>query len=78
MLKLSVNFGNRTSQDSHKIQYPGAVLNIGFTEHNAVTNVDQLKYHLADTHIEDQHYHPIYGLLGLSRTSYLMLASLHG
>ena len=30
--KLSVNFGNRNSQDSHKNQYPGPVLNFGFTE----------------------------------------------
>ena len=30
--KLSVNFGNRNSQDSHKDQYPGPVLNFGFTE----------------------------------------------
>ena len=32
MRKLSVNFGNRSSQESHKNQYPGPVLNFGFTE----------------------------------------------
>ena len=30
--KLSVNFGNRNSQDSHKNWYPNPVLNFGFTE----------------------------------------------
>ena len=30
--KLSVNFGNRNSQDSHKNQYPSSALNFGFTE----------------------------------------------
>ena len=30
--KLSVKFGNRDSQDSHKNQYPDPVLNFGFTE----------------------------------------------
>ena len=30
--KLSENFGNSNSQDSHKNQYPGPVLNLGFTE----------------------------------------------
>ena len=30
--KLSVNFGNRSSSDSHKNQYPGPDLNFGFTE----------------------------------------------
>ena len=30
--KLSVNSGNRNSQDSHKHQYPDLVLNFGFTE----------------------------------------------
>ena len=29
--KLSVNFGNRVSQDSHKNQYPGPDCNFGFT-----------------------------------------------
>ena len=31
MPKLSVNFGNHISQDSHKNQYPGSVCNFGFT-----------------------------------------------
>ena len=30
--KLSVNFGNHNSQDSHKKQHPSLVLNFGFTE----------------------------------------------
>ena len=30
--KLSVNFGNRNSQDTHKNQYPGPVLNFGLTK----------------------------------------------
>ena len=30
--KLSIKFGNRNSQDSHKKQYPGPALNFGFTE----------------------------------------------
>ena len=43
MPKLSVNFWNRNSQDSHKNQYPGPVLNFGFIRnHNTVTNVDQI------------------------------------
>ena len=32
MPKLSENYGNRNSQDSHKNQYPGPVLNFSFTE----------------------------------------------
>ena len=32
MPKLSVSFRNYNSQDSHKNQYPGPVLNFGFTE----------------------------------------------
>ena len=32
MPKLSVNFGNHISQDSHKNQYPGTICNFGFTE----------------------------------------------
>ena len=31
MPKLSVNFGNHISQDSHKNQYPGPICNFGFT-----------------------------------------------
>ena len=31
MPKLSVNFGNRISQDSHKNQYSGPICNSGFT-----------------------------------------------
>ena len=30
--KLLVNFRNRNSQDSHKNQYPGPVLNFSFTK----------------------------------------------
>ena len=30
--KLSVNFGNHISQDSHKKKYRGPVCNFGFTE----------------------------------------------
>ena len=31
MPKLSVNFGNDISRDSHKNQYPGPICNFGFT-----------------------------------------------
>ena len=30
--QMSVNFGNRISQNSHKNQYPGPVCKFGFTE----------------------------------------------
>ena len=32
MPKLSVNFANHISQDSHNNKYPGPVCNFGFTE----------------------------------------------
>ena len=42
MPKLSVNFGDRISQDLHKNQYPCPVCNFGLLHHNTVTNVGQI------------------------------------
>ena len=40
--KLSVNFENCNSQDFPKNQYPGPVLNFGFTHHDTAIYVDKI------------------------------------
>ena len=42
MPKLSVDFGDHISEDSHKNQYPSPSVILVLLHHNTVTNVDQI------------------------------------
>ena len=84
MSKLSVNYGNRNLQDSHKNQNPDPVWNFDFTESQ---NSDKCRLNLrlnwyiftiGKTHTENQHNYydnPIHALVGLFGTSYLVSES---
>ena len=84
MQKLSVNFGNHISQDSHN-QYHGPVRNYGLMHHNTVTNVDQICHYCAVsfsmvTHTEvtgSPAQSSDSSLIGLFGTSYHVLALKH-